>query len=401
MKKLFMTLSIATLLGGVISCSSTDVFDPAKADTSTTSLKVPADFNWATTRGISCSLTTPAKTAVNIYKGKECLNDQLLVSTNLPANQATKVSFELPTECAAFYVQYPTANGMKVLEQKVGATTRVDYSLVLSEAIEYVLENADCYGDFMSYMPAKGTYGTLMFEDQFPNLGDYDMNDFVAGYYIEAVGSNGTASTLEGCDIYLQIRAIGGSYPYRLCVELPVFASDIADNGNTFYKVESDNSAITAELLTSGEQKAIFAINGTTSLKEGSFFNTEEASTKAMPTLHIEIRRDNQDEVYRSARFQSIVWDAYACNFFLQNTSTRQEIHLRGYETTALASNPGAKFASSNNLVWGIKVPKLIAHPKERIDITKAYPKFAGWVTSGGNQNTDWYETSTGDDVIK
>lgn len=388
-------------MGFATSCSSTDVYDPSHTTgTHTTSLKVPADFDWATTRGISCDLTSPVQTVVSIYNGKECRDNQLVSTLSLAANKTTQAQLELPAGSTAFYVQYPTANGKKVWEQKVNVATRADANMTLPEDCIAWEPDPGCYGDCISYMPAKGVYGTLMFEDQFPQLGDYDMNDFVAGYYIEGVASVGNKSTyLEGTDIYLQIRAIGGSYPYRLCVELPLLASDVADSQGTFYSVSSTNSRITAELLTSGNQKAIFAINGTSSLKEGSFFNTEEASGQAIPTVHIAIQRDNFDDT-KAFRFMHLL-NSESYNFFLQNSSTRQEIHLKGYATTALASNPGATFASSNNLVWGIKVPALIAHPKEKIDMTEAYPKFAGWVTSGGTKNEDWYQTNVSDKVIK
>ena len=66
-----------------------------------------------------------------------------------------------------------------------------------------------------------------------------------------------------------------------------------------------------------------------------------------------------------------------------------------------MASNNDQLFATPDNFVWGIKVPTLIAHPLERTDISKAYPRFTQWVTSGGTAETDWYTTCVGSLVIK
>ena len=87
-------------------------------------------------------------------------------------------------------------------------------------------------------------------------------------------------------------------------------------------------------------------------------------------------------------------------NFFLQNINTKEEIHLKGYPVTRLASNADTQFSTEDNFVWGLKVPVSIPHSTEGTDFIKAYPKFAGWVSSGGANNTDWYNTYNTDKVI-
>ena len=53
--------------------------------------------------------------------------------------------------------------------------------------------------------------------------------------------------------------------------------------------------------------------------------------------------------------------------------------------------SPGTEFCSEENLVWGIAVPEEIAHPAERNDILNVYKGFEKWVTSGGQNNSNWY----------
>ncbi len=53
-------------------------------------------------------------------------------------------------------------------------------------------------------------------------------------------------------------------------------------------------------------------------------------------------------------------------------------------------------YTSNSNLIWAINVPTDIPHTYEKADFLEAYPHFKDWATSGGNQNKDWYENSTG-----
>jgi LruC domain-containing protein len=56
-------------------------------------------------------------------------------------------------------------------------------------------------------------------------------------------------------------------------------------------------------------------------------------------------------------------------------------------------SNPGAGryYLGVNNLPWALNLPIDWHHPRERIDITQAYPLFADWAESGGTEAADWY----------
>ncbi|MBK5203394.1 MAG: DUF4842 domain-containing protein, partial [Prolixibacteraceae bacterium] len=49
-------------------------------------------------------------------------------------------------------------------------------------------------------------------------------------------------------------------------------------------------------------------------------------------------------------------------------------------------------YKSTTNLIWGLAVPGPFSYPSEAKAITKAYPDFKNWATSGGTTNTDWYE---------
>ena len=84
--------------------------------------------------------------------------------------------------------------------------------------------------------------------------------------------------------------------------------------------------------------------------------------------------------------------------------SKRKEIHVAGYQPTKLANtelfggnndassvNGKKYYISKDNLAWGIIVPTQFKWPLEYTKIQNAYKQFAGWVTSGGVNNTKWW----------
>ena len=390
MKKFHLLIGFfAIALPIPFSCSPSDVYDAEKAK-HTTDLAVPADFDWSTTRIATYSIATPVDTRVSIYGDRSCTDQSMLADIALRQSQPTEVTLELPKEAQAIYIQYPTATGTRIMTVPVTTTTRAGSETMLPE--DAVSSEGGKDGRYYYYIPSKKNDGTLLFEDNYPNLGDYDMNDYVAYYRIESTIANDSPNPNMGADISLTIRAIGGTKPYRLALELPVLTGDVRNQ----YTVTSTHPSVSIELIsTDDNQPAIFAVNGTNSLREGSFYNTEEQSSQSPCQLTLSFESNCYDDISKSFRFWALA-SSTSYNFFLQNTSTREEIHLKGYNTTHLASNPGTSFASADNFVWGIKVPEAIPHPKENIDIKFAFPHFEDWVRSGGENGTgsNWYKTS-------
>lgn len=392
-KPILKSLLALTTVFALASCADNDVYNPDKAQ-NTSSLKVPANFDWTTTRTITAGISSPVNTQVSIYSGKECKDNQLLAEVGVSKDKATEISLDLPTSCEAYYIQYPTANGTDVMEVKL-TSTRADSEVALPENVAEEAVDAENYAD-LYYLPGKNTYGTIMFEDLFPEKGDYDFNDFVVGYNECVSITRGKEGFYDdGITIKLQIRAIGGQKPYRLGFELSTLLTRyVRDN----YEITS-NGDISMELISKDDDPAVFVITGTNSLKDGSYYNTEILSETSMPEITCKIVRNNFSAPDVNGQFFLLSLSKNT-NFFIQNTQTNEEIHLKGYNVTALANNDNTNFSTSDNFVWGMKVPVLIPHAIEKVDFTEAYPDFAGWVQSGGTNNTKWYENYKSDKVI-
>ena len=390
---LFLVLMVLSF----VSCLNDDVYDPNSAQ-GTGNLVVPSDFDWATTYVATCGITSPVNTKISIYSNKTCKDDQLLAEVCLVKNETTEVTLDVPAACQALYVQYPAVNGTDLLEVTPQPGTRASSANITlpEDAIE--VENDKNAYETNYYMPAKNTYGTILFEDLFPAKGDYDFNDYVAGYNVQVMNTQGSIpNNRDGIVVKLQIRAIGGTLPYLLGFELtPLQTKYVKDN----FTITSGMNGISMELIsTNDDDPAVFIVKGTSVLKDGAYYNTETLSVTPMPEITCSIIRDNKNDPQAAAQFSNLI-SSTNLNFFLQNSSTKEEIHLKGYGVTKYATNTNTTFCTADNFVWGMKIPALIPHAIEKTDITEAYPNFAGWVTSGGTQNTDWYNTYTESKVI-
>ncbi|MGR5488334.1 LruC domain-containing protein, partial [Vibrio alfacsensis] len=87
------------------------------------------------------------------------------------------------------------------------------------------------------------------------------------------------------------------------------------------------------------------------------------------------------------------------------------QTHMKAFSGTSFMDNTlfglhddrsgGAQsFLSENNMPWVINIRDQWDHPKELVDITVAYPNFPNWVTSAGEQDSDWYQYASANQVI-
>lgn len=386
------------------SCEN-DVYDSNKIE-NTKDLIAPSDFDWNMSQNLTCSITSPVNTVVSIYTDASCTNESLLIEgIALKANETKEISVYMPTYKTKIYVQYPTANGKDVLEAELTATTRnnkEDIILVLPDNVE---------GDFKDhlmyhYYPSKDTQGTLMFEDLYPALGDYDFNDFVIGYNATFFTSGFSDVSTDGFSFTFKIRAIGGSLPYRPALRLKGFAmKNLKDAEISF---TSSRAGIDLKLVEgrSDDQDVIFIITGTEKLRQGGFFNTdpEKPIDTNLPIVTCKVEKDNLNNTEVSGQYASLASQLPEYfDFFLQNTNNKDEIHFKGFNPTDMSDmDPSTEFIyEGQKLVWAIAVPEEVRYAKERVDISSIYKgHFQSWVSTGGKNNKDWYKKPKKEDGL-
>ncbi len=267
-------------------------------------------------------------------------------------------------------------------------------------------ENANTY----QYYPAEDVYGTIGFEDLWPNEGDYDFNDVVIDYNAKATFNDDFKVTQ--IDMLLYLRASGAAYNNGFGMS---FKHSWVYEGEPY----ADIASVT--------------VNGIAIQPEA----TEYPSYMLIPNIKEKMNFLNtfpEQEFYPSIEFQvQIIFNTPAEDwwevdlplnnpFIISDMERGREVHLPWYLPTSLAnpsiagthddaSDPFAfdpnNFKASNmfgfytymtteGYPWAINVyfdesnNDLFRYPIEIMDMREAYyPAFDGWVTN--YDPFDWY----------
>lgn len=368
----------ASCLLGIFAFSSCEknLYDESKQpeeETKMTDLIVPKNFDWSDTQEVKAQIT-PAETIVSVYLDKECKEEALLfqMDMNIESNDNQSVEFPIaiPTYVENVYVKYEGVDRISIVPVQDGkiAIKAPQIQNIKSRAVINT-KNSNEYG-LLSFN------GTLMFEDMYPQLGDYDFNDFVARYNLRILYkySRGKYYAHKMC-ISVQIRAVGGIYKYEPYIRLT--------------KVKADNIIIettekNVKSIKGPNGEAIISYKSPTPPSGYKYYNTEKNEmTKPDKFKEIWITFKNPIE------YEDVMDKNYNIDMYIAKENHKQEIHLKGYEPVY---DQHQDYADKNNFVWGIRTWGIFDHAIEGKNFLKAYPQFKGWVTSGGKEYKRWWE---------
>ena len=363
---------------GIFAFSSCEknLYDESKQpeeETKMTDLIVPKTFDWSDTQEVKAQIT-PAETIVSVYLDKECKEEALLfqMDMNIESNDNQSVEFPIaiPTYVENVYVKYEGVDRISIVPVQDGkiAIKAPQIQNIKSRAVINT-KNSNEYG-------LLSINGTLMFEDMYPQLGDYDFNDFVARYNLRILYkySRGKYYAHKMC-ISVQIRAVGGIYKYEPYIRLT--------------KVKADNIIIettekNVKSIKGPNGEAIISYKSPTPPSGYKYYNTEKNEmTKPDKFKEIWITLKNPIE------YEDVMDKNYNIDMYIAKENHKQEIHLKGYEPVY---DQHQDYADKNNFVWGIRTWGIFDHAIEGKNFLKAYPQFKGWVTSGGKEYKRWWE---------
>ena len=244
-----------------------------------------------------------------------------------------------------------------------------------------------------------GTY-TYLFEDTWPMLGDYDMNDLVLD--VQPTYSKNNRNRVTSMTITATLRAAGGTNKIGAAIQLDgVTASAISNVSRESSVTMTGEVFKTTNGLESGQTYAVIPLfdeaHAALGVSSSLITNTNKGGGTADPR-EIRITVTFADPVDASSVSIS------KFNVFIVNdnkSDNREEVHLAGYQATDKADkskfgtgddNSNAKlYTSKENLIWSLAVPGPFSYPVEWKKITDAYPDFKPWVISSGTDNKDWY----------
>ena len=128
---------------------------------------------------------------------------------------------------------------------------------------------------FISFQPGEDVFSTLVFEDLWPNRGDYDFNDLVLDWNVAlALNVNGDVVEINGT---YKVRAAGAGFRNGFGFELPLPSSSVASVTGT--SLNKNYITLSGNGTESGQSRAVIIVfddtYGVVSPPSGYFANTQ------------------------------------------------------------------------------------------------------------------------------
>ena len=371
-KKTLKLAGVAIALTTLSACTEKMVFnDNPNVNPDDNGLtEVPMDFDWNMSQDVAIQLKSDVTTRAYIYEDENL--QKLMCTTVLEADKPETIHLTALNLLDKLYLAYVDNNGKTAvrtidIEQSKILTRSVNISGEISDAAETLPAMEG--NKTMIFSPNSTVYGTVLFEDMYPEMGDYDMNDFVLGYR-KQYSKTETSETLE---ITLQIRAIGGNLPFVPGVEV----KGVDVNGLDVSWTTSD-SRLSVENASEFDATGtpVFRVNGAQDIKpNGSFFNVSlpKVASENLPYVTISLTRPIDDKAMLDIKDKDL-------NFFIYNTKSKVEIHEKNTGVTRFASNSDEKKFHKEGLVWAFRVEGYMPHTIEGKKIVEVFPKISSWM---------------------
>ena len=249
---------------------------------------------------------------------------------------------------------------------------------------------------YSSYYPNQNDSVTLAFEDNWPHIGDYDLNDLVISEQLRVIYN--AEGAISGFTVSGFIKARGAANHNGFALRLMDVAPDVIGdssmtiNGQTFTKqLEADQ---TDAVIVFWQDSHDFT--QTNESGQCAHFNTVKECSQLAPVPFLL-------DVELSSPLASLNHSIF--DFFIFRTNDRShEIHFANYPPTDLfdltrfgkfddTSQPSTSryFKNELNLPWALKLSTEWRYPQEYIDVIWAYPAYEAWVESSGEESQEWH----------
>ena len=236
---------------------------------------------------------------------------------------------------------------------------------------------------FTSSYPSSSTQATLIFEDLWPYLGDYDFNDTALDYQITEYLN--AEDEIVKLDIEYVVTSDGAGFDNALAFAFPEL-DPTQISSTTGQRFTENVFTLSSSGVEEGQDYAVVPI-----------FDNHSNELGLPNTIEIVFSSPIPKEQAGSAPFNP---------FLVVNGNREREIHLIGRSPTKLGNSTlfvggsnedsDGDYKTGNGLPWAINVVEAIPMLKEKRPIDEGYNYFLVWAVSGGDYFKDWYKNVNG-----
>ncbi|NQZ23609.1 MAG: LruC domain-containing protein [Colwellia sp.] len=250
------------------------------------------------------------------------------------------------------------------------------------------------------YYPSSTSYYLVGYEDQYPQLGDYDFNDLVVAYRVNFGLNDEFKVVTVSAEGYLIAR--GGSYDHSWHLRIPLPEGSQADG--TFQLYIPPGSSSGSELIqyidtSSGLDVTLF--NNTTSL----FFDPASPFTNTIWDAEHILGHKFSFEISLSNPVTLAAMDEAPFDPYLFVHNTNLEIHLEGKSAVLAESDNISRgltsFSDENGYPFALVFPEEWKFPNEYVDIGAAYPELLEYIQSNRQSKVDWYQNGVASGITR
>ena len=249
-------------------------------------------------------------------------------------------------------------------------------------------------GGGVTNYPSLTGKATLMFEDLWPSIGDYDFNDVAIEYNMQRF-LVGTDNLLKLTGNF-QLTSYGAKFHNGFALHLP----GVDKNNVKNVSLRRNGSTVTHRVIEQAPSELVIVISPDLKTELNSLCNGDLNCMNF--NLSIEFNNPVAKSVVGLPPYDPFIFAIDGKDH--GNYSNRNwEVHLKEFAGTSLfnsaymgtnddRSSAVNSFVSGNNMPWAVNIADKVNVPKENIDISTAYPQFVNWVLSSGVSSTQWYK---------
>lgn len=234
---------------------------------------------------------------------------------------------------------------------------------------------------FAIQSPPDGVYAAV-YEDLYPQLGDYDFNDWVAHYAITQERNAQNQITAISGHVKSVARCAGHDHAFRIGL-----AAGEEGLAYTLNQTTGSHTTSTTGTVTSTRRIDVEVFAST----KAAFGNTGRCDNGRLDIASVNGLTGTFSLAFATPVDASLVMPL-PLDPYIVDKSSGHDIHMIGASSIPGSNNPsGTTFADSNGFPWVMVVPRMWQHPLEGVHTSQAYPQFTDWVGSNGVTSSDWY----------